>query len=91
MSPDAHILATAFDDPANGGTGKDEPMMWTVNYGQGRVFYTALGHDVSAKQESGYVSTFPRGVEWAATGAVTLSPMPATLPARRRRPCACWW
>jgi hypothetical protein len=27
-----HVLATAFDDPANGGTGKDEPMIWTVNY-----------------------------------------------------------
>jgi type 1 glutamine amidotransferase len=73
MSPDAHILATAYDDPANGGTGKDEPMLWTVNYGQGRVLYTALGHDVAAQQESGFVSTFARGVEWAATGAVTLS------------------
>jgi type 1 glutamine amidotransferase len=73
MSPDAHILATAYDDPANGGTGKDEPIIWTVNYGQGRVLYTALGHDSSAQQESGYVSTFTRGVEWAATGAVTLS------------------
>lgn len=72
MSPAAHILATAFDDPANGGTGKDEPIIWTVNYGQGRTLYTALGHDESAQQESGYVSTFTRGVEWAATGAVTL-------------------
>lgn len=79
MSPSAHILATAYDDPANGGTGKDEPIMWTVSYGQGRVFYSALGHDVSAQQESGFVSTFTRGVEWAATGAVTLSPQ-GTLP-----------
>jgi hypothetical protein len=73
MSPAAHILATAYDDPANGGTGKDEPIIWTVNYGQGRTLYTALGHDLSAQMESGYVSTFTRGVEWAATGAVTLS------------------
>jgi len=83
MSPAAHILATAWDDPANGGTGKDEPMMWTVNYGKGRVFYSALGHDNSAQQESGYVSTFARGVEWAATGAVTLSSagtLPSTAP-----------
>ncbi len=42
MSPGVHILATAYDDPANGGTGKDEPLIWTVNYGQGRVLYTAL-------------------------------------------------
>jgi type 1 glutamine amidotransferase len=73
MSPAAHILATAYDDPANHGTGKDEPLMWTVNYGKGRVFYTALGHDLSAQQEGGYVSTFARAAEWAATGAVTLS------------------
>ncbi len=79
MSPGVHILATAYDDPANGGTGKDEPLIWTVNYGQGRVLYTALGHDVSAQQESGFVSTFTRGAEWAATGAVTLS-ADGTLP-----------
>jgi hypothetical protein len=74
MSPGAHILATAYDDPANGGTGKDEPLIWTVNYGQGRVLYTALGHDVSAMQEAGFKSVFTRGAEWAATGTVTLSP-----------------
>ena len=85
MSPGAHILATAFDDPANGGTGKDEPIIWTVNYGQGRTLYTALGHDVSAQQESGFVSTFTRGVEWAATGAVTLSPA-GTLPSQAPPP-----
>ena len=72
MSPGAHILATAFDDPSNGGTGKDEPMIWTVNYGQGRTMYMALGHDVAALQESGFVNTLLRGTEWAATGAVTL-------------------
>ena len=73
MSPDVHVLATAYDDPGNGGTGKDEPMIWTVNYGNGRVLYTALGHDVAAMQEAGFVSTFVRGTEWAATGAVTVS------------------
>lgn len=72
MSPDAHVLATAHDDPANGGTGKDEPMIWTVKYGRGRTLYTALGHDTSAMQEGIFVTTFLRGTEWAATGAVTL-------------------
>jgi len=87
MSPDVHVVATAFDDPTNGGTGKDEPMIWTVNYGKGRTLYTALGHDVAAMQESGFVATFARGVEWAATGAVTLSPagtLPKTGPAPLR-------
>ena len=74
MSRDVHVLATAFDDPTNGGTGKDEPMIWTVNYGKGRTMYMALGHDVAAMQESGFVHTFLRGTEWAATAAVTLPP-----------------
>src|SRR5215472_14369353 len=73
MSPDVHVLATAYDDPKNGGTGKDEPMIWTVGYGEGRVLYTALGHDVAAMQEPGFMSTFVRGTEWAATSAVTLT------------------
>ena len=85
MSPTAHILATAYDDPANGGTGKDEPIIWSVAYGRGRTLYTALGHDVSAQQESGFVSTFTRGVEWAATGAVTLS-ADGTLPSQAPPP-----
>ena len=73
MLPSVHVLATAFDDPANGGTGKDEPMIWTNQYGKGRVIYTALGHDVAAQQEPEFIATFARGTEWVATGAVTLS------------------
>ncbi|MBZ5563345.1 MAG: ThuA domain-containing protein, partial [Acidobacteriia bacterium] len=73
MADGVHVLATAFDDPSNGGTGKDEPMIWTNQYGSGRVLYNALGHDVAAMQEPGFVATFARGTEWVATGAVTLS------------------
>ncbi len=72
--PAAHPIATAYDDPAIGGTGKDEPVLLTVNYGTGRVFYTALGHEVPAMQEPGFAITFLRGAEWAATGNVTLPP-----------------
>ncbi len=88
--PDIHVLATAFDDPANGGTGKDEPMLWTVAYGKGRVFHTALGHDVSAMQTPGFVATFTRGCEWAATGDVAAAapeePEPHSRPGCGRRP-----
>jgi hypothetical protein len=72
--PEAHPIATAYDDPAIGGSGKDEPVLVTNTFGKGRVFYTALGHEVPAMQEAAFAITFPRGAEWAATGAVTLSP-----------------
>ena len=51
-------------------TGKDEPVLWTVHYGQGRTFYTALGHDAKAMEVPGFATTFVRGVEWAASGTV---------------------
>ncbi len=76
MKPGVHVIAAAFDDPANGGTGKDEPLLWTVAYGKGRVFHTALGHDVAAMQTPGFMTTFVRGAEWAAAGEVTLPPKP---------------
>jgi hypothetical protein len=73
LKPTIHVLASAFDSPAIGGNGKVEPLVWTNAYGKGRVFHTALGHDVSAMQSPGFVSSFARGVEWAATEKVTLA------------------
>ena len=65
------LLATAHSDPANKGTDQDEPMLLTVKYGKGRVFHTAMGHDVVAMSCVGFITTFQRGAEWAATGKVT--------------------
>lgn len=65
------ILATTLDD------GRNEPMMWTVNYGKGRVFVDVLGHCGSDPNMTysmtcaGFQITFIRGCEWAATGQVT--------------------
>lgn len=70
MKPNARVLAVAFDDAKYGGTGKDEPVLWTVAYGKGRIFHTVLGHDVAAMQEPGFRWTLARGAEWAATGAI---------------------
>jgi len=73
------VLATAFSDPANKGTGRDEPMMMVLNYGKGRVFHTTLGHDVNALSCVGFITTLQRGTEWAATGKVTQK-VPANFP-----------
>jgi type 1 glutamine amidotransferase len=65
------VLATAFSDPANAGTGHDEPMLMVLTFGKGRIFHTTLGHDVNALSCLGFIVTFQRGTEWAATGKVT--------------------
>ncbi len=71
-----HVLATAWDDHAlyqgkakqpTPGAGLDQPMLWTVNFGEGRVFVTALGHDAEAMKSAGFAATLVRGAEWAAT------------------------
>ena len=73
------VLATTFSDPAQGGTGENEPMLFTVRYGKGRVFHTVLGHGAAAMQCAGFQVTLQRGVEWAATGRVTQK-VPADFP-----------
>jgi type 1 glutamine amidotransferase len=73
------VLATAYSDPANAGSGHDEPMLMVLNYGKGRVFHTTLGHDVNALSSVDFVVTFQRGTEWAATGAVTQK-VPSNFP-----------
>jgi hypothetical protein len=74
------VLATAYADPANRGTGHDEPMLLALTYGKGRIFHTTLGHDALALSCVGFITTFQRGAEWAATGRVTQK-VPSTFPA----------
>jgi type 1 glutamine amidotransferase len=74
------VLGTAFSDPANKGTGHDEPMLMALTYGKGRIFHTTLGHDPAAMSCVGFIVTLQRGVEWAATGKVTQK-VPADFPA----------
>lgn len=73
------VLATAYSDPKNQGTGHDEPMLMTLRYGKGRVFHTTMGHDVAALSCVGFITTLQRGTEWAATGKVTQR-IPANFP-----------
>jgi type 1 glutamine amidotransferase len=73
------VLATAYSDPANKGTGRDEPMLMVLSFGKGRVFHTTMGHDIPALACVGFITTFQRGAEWAATGKVTQK-IPANFP-----------
>jgi uncharacterized protein len=82
------VLATAYFAPEENGTGRHEPVLFTVTYGAGRVFHTVLGH---ARPEGaqpalecvGFITTFRRGAEWAATGNVTQK-IPADFPSTDR-------
>ncbi|MDP6557503.1 MAG: ThuA domain-containing protein [Pirellulaceae bacterium] len=62
------ILATAYSPV----TKLNEPLLWTVRYGKGRVFVTVLGHDAVALKCVGFQTTLARGCEWAARGTVGL-------------------
>jgi hypothetical protein len=73
-----HLLATGLA-PEGKGTGVQEPMIFTIQYGKGRVFHTPMGHDVNGMRCIGFIGTLQRGTEWAATGAVTL-PLPQNFP-----------
>jgi type 1 glutamine amidotransferase len=75
------ILATAFADPMQGGSGRHEPMIMTVEYGKGRVFHTPMGHADYSMECVGFIAVFVRGTEWAATGAVTQQKLPDDFPA----------
>jgi type 1 glutamine amidotransferase len=73
------VLATAYCSVEEGGAGRHEPVLMTILYGDGRVFHTTLGHEDYSFESVGFISTFLRGAEWAATGEVTL-PIPENFP-----------
>ena len=77
------VLATAFAPKAKGGTDENEPMLMTIGYGKGRVFWTALGHAGEQLKSVAFIATFQRGAEWAATGNVTQA-VPADFPTADR-------
>lgn len=76
------ILAYSHADEKYNGTGRNEPVLMTISYGEGRVFHTVLGHAggelfAPAMECAGFVTTLQRGAEWAATGKVTQDLPPA--------------
>lgn len=65
-------------------TNQNEPMDWVRDYGRGRVYATMQGHtwagDPSPNLDCiGFQTLLVRGVQWAATGRVTI-PIPPDFP-----------
>lgn len=71
------LLYTAYSDTITGGSGREEPLIFTVDFGKARIFHMMLGHagptleDNTAMQCAGFQTLVLRGSEWAATGKVT--------------------
>ena len=71
------LLYSGAADRNTGGSGREEPLVFTVDYGKARIFHIMLGHcgptleDNPAMQCVGFQTLMLRGAEWAATGKVT--------------------
>ncbi len=83
------ILYTATSTLDTNGSGREEPLIFTVAYGKGRIFHTMLGHtgesieNNPSMQCAGFQTLLLRGSEWAATGKVT-QPVPDDFPTKTR-------
>lgn len=73
------ILATGKDMSGKAPTDRHEPILMVLTYGKGRIFHTTLGHDDYSCESVGFIVSFTRGIEWAATGKVS-QPMPSDFP-----------
>ena len=79
------LLYTGFADKQIGGSGREEPLVFTVDYGKARIFHIMLGHagptaeNNPAMQCAGFQTLLLRGAEWAATGKVK-QPVPEDFP-----------
>lgn len=61
-----HVLVQADSDWSK----RTEPLAFTFDYGQGRVFHHTFGHDAKAMANPAVQTLVIRGTEWAATGKV---------------------
>lgn len=79
------LLYSGKTDDQTGGSGREEPLVFTVDYGKARIFHIMIGHggatleDNPAMQCVGFQTLLLRGTEWAATGKVT-QPVPTDFP-----------
>jgi type 1 glutamine amidotransferase len=65
------VLASAYAPADKGGSDEHEPLLFTVQYGKGRVVQWALGHTPNELKSVAFLAPFQRCAEWAASGEVT--------------------
>lgn len=71
------LLYTAYSPVEKNGSGYEEPLVFTVDYGKARIFHLMIGHVEDSFENSpalqciGFQTLLLRGGEWAATGKVT--------------------
>jgi len=80
-----NILASAYSDPEQRGTGHHELMVWWIPYGEGKVLTLLPGHHWNDQEDDqafrcvGFRTLLNRSLEWLATGEVTI-PIPDNFP-----------
>jgi uncharacterized protein len=61
------VLARADESSyEGGGMGADHPLVWCREPGEGRVFYTSLGHAAEAYEDPDFRAHLLGGIQWAA-------------------------
>jgi uncharacterized protein len=68
VDPSNHVLATTVFDPASAPwvAGTVMPVAWTRRHGEGRVFYSSLGHAPADLEVAEACELLRRGMLWAA-------------------------
>jgi type 1 glutamine amidotransferase len=70
VDPAVRVLATTrfpvADGPHAANGDVDMPVIWTKRFGQGRVYYNALGHKASVLEREPVRTLVSRGFAWAA-------------------------
>src|SRR5262249_51810547 len=64
-NPNRTVLSERRDEKGS------EPYTWVRDYGKGRVFYTAWGHDERTWANSGFQALVEHGMRWASANSRT--------------------
>jgi type 1 glutamine amidotransferase len=64
-------------------TKENEPVLFLITYGEGKVFHIPLGHDATSLHCVGHQTALARGTEYVATGKVTIG-IPDSFPTKEK-------